>query len=149
MKVIFLTNIVNIGRKDEIKEVSLGFAKNYLLPKKLAKIATPELIKQKEINNQKQKEKLAQEWQKIKEQAQILKNKEFKFLVKVGEKEQLFESINASKILERLAQEKFNISKAQVHLEQPIKKTGVYPVKISFSPEITTEIKIVAEKEIK
>lgn len=149
MKVILLQDIEGLGKKYEIKEVKDGHARNLLLPEKMARAATKEALKwlsdQKEVIEKEVEEDLKKE-QAI---ASNLDGLEVSIAVKVGDEGQLFESINAQKIIEKLKEMGFDIKKSQVKLDNPIKELGDFPVSISLSHNLEAEIKVIilAEKE--
>lgn len=149
MKVILLQDVEDAGKKYEVKEVSDGYARNFLIPNKLAKLATKESLKwldeQKEIIEKEAVEdlKLAQET------ASKIDGLDVNILVKVGDEGQLFESVAAAKISERLKEMGFEVKKSHIKLEEPIKETGEFPVKVSLDHNLEAEINVVisAQKE--
>ena len=147
MKVILLEDIDKIGKKHEIKKVADGFARNFLFPKGLAKLATEKNLKwlgeQKETENEKTKEELG----KFQEVASSLDGLEIPISVKVGEKDQLFETINSQKILDKLKEMGFEIKKTQINLSKPIKELGEFPVKISFDHNLEAEIRVIVTEQ--
>lgn len=147
MKVILLENIKNLGQKYEIKNVKDGYARNFLIPKGLAIPATKEKIewalKQQEIYAKKAEEKL-KEVQKVAEQ---LDGQEVIFNVKIGEKGQLFEAINNTKIAQKLKEMGFEVKKSQILLEEPIKEVGEFQVKIALEEGLEPEITVVVNAE--
>lgn len=149
MLVLLLQNVNKLGNKNEIKNVSDGYAKNFLFPKKLAIKATPELIKKAE----KQKvleEKKQEEVQKLLiEQAKKIEGKRFIIKVKVGEEGQLFEAISAIKIAEKMNQNGFNIDQKQIILKEPIKKIGDHKVSVKFGANLQSTVTVVIDKEDK
>jgi len=147
MKVIILEDIKKLGRKYEIKEVKDGYAKNFLIPRKMAKPATSKAIQWAETQKELRKQKLEQELQKLQEIASKMDGFEIMFPVKVGEKGELFQSINAQKIAEKLKESGFKIKKDQVELKDPIKDIGEFPVKIKFEHNLETEIRVIVNKE--
>ncbi len=147
MKVILLKDIKDLGKKYEIKEVSNGYAKNYLLKRGLAKAATSKEVSKIENFKELERKKKEEEKEKMKETAEKIHNKEFKMKMKVGEKGELFESITPRKIADKLEEEGFQVSKEQVELEEPIKALGEYPVKINFVEDVSSEIKLTIEEE--
>ena len=147
MKVILLENVDKIGKKFQVKNVSDGYARNFLFPKNLAKPATPEALKwlemQEEIGRKKAEENL-----KIAEKAASgIDGAEVAVFVKVRDEGQLFESVNAQKITEKLKEVGVEVKKSQIILENPIKETGEYPVKIKFDHNLEAEIKIIVSEE--
>ncbi|MCX6758622.1 MAG: 50S ribosomal protein L9 [Candidatus Nealsonbacteria bacterium] len=143
MRVILLKNVDKIGKQFEIKDVADGYANNFLLPKGLAKQATKNAMvwakTQREISAKKTEEEL----KVIQQHASSIDGQEVVIQVKVGDKDQLFESINDQKIWDKLKEAGFDIEKKQIDLEEPIKKLGEYPVKIKFSHNLEAEIKVI------
>ena len=147
MKVIFLKDVEKIGKKFEVKEVKDGYARNFLIPQGLVKPATPEALKWLEIQRDIEEKKAEESLKKSQEIASAIVNQEIVIFVKVGEQDQLFESINAQKISERLKELGFDIKKTQIDLPEPIKEIGEFPVKINFEHNLETEIKVIVTKE--
>ena len=147
MKVILLERVKKVGEKLDVKNVSDGYAMNFLLPKKLAVEASEANLKR----FLKQKEKVTEDKQKELEiQKQAIKkinNQEIHLKVKVGDKDQLFESINDKKISEKLKELGFDVNKEDIKLEHPIKDLGIHEVEIDFGNNLKAIIKIKIEKE--
>ena len=147
MKVILLQDIDNLGKKYDIKEVKDGFARNFLIPKNLVKLATKKslklLEKQKEVKTSKDEEEL----KKIQLVASEVDGLEVLIPVKVGEEGQLFESITEQKISDKLKELGFEIKKAQISLDESIKEIGEFPVKIRFEHNLEAEIKVIVTEE--
>lgn len=147
MKVILLQDVDKLGKKYEVKEVKAGFARNSLIPRGLVKPATKEVLawleKQKETEEKKAEEslKMAQGL------ATSLDGLEVVIPVKIGEKEQLFESINSQKILEKLKEMGFEVKKNQIEMQNSIEGVGEYPIKIKFDHNLETEIKVIVTEE--
>lgn len=147
MKIILLKDVDKLGKKYEIKEVKDGFARNFLIPKGLVKPATKEALawleKNKEIEEKKAEEKL----KKVQTFASSLDGVEVLIPVKIGENEQLFESITVQRILEKLREMGFEINKNQIELSKPIEGIGEYPLKIKFDHNLESEIKVIVTEE--
>lgn len=147
MRIILLQDVEGVGKKNEIKEVSDGHARNFLIAKGLAKAATSEALKwletQKEITEKRAEEDL----KKSQEVASSLDDQEVIIPVKVGEDEQLFESINVQKIIDKLKEAGFEIKKNQIELAEPIKELGEFPVKIKLEHNLEAEIRVIIIKE--
>lgn len=148
MKVILLQDVEKTGKKLEVKNVADGFAKNLLIPKGLAKPATKEALKwlemQKEIEGKKSEDAL----KRTQEVASSMEGLEVLISVKVGDAGQLYESITAQKIAERLKEMGYDIKKTQIELKDPIKEIGEFPAKIRFDHNLEAEIRvIVSHKE--
>jgi large subunit ribosomal protein L9 len=147
MKVILLQDVENLGKKYEVKNVKAGHARNFLIPKNLAKPATKEALKWLETQKEIEGKKAEEELKKFQELASILDGQEITIPVKIGKEGQFFESITAQKIWEKLKEHNFEIKKTQIILEEPIKELGEFPVKVKFEHNLETEIKIIVVEE--
>ena len=145
MKVILLKDIEKLGRKYEVKEVKDGFARNFLIPKKLAKIATRENLRWLEDIKKSLQKKAEEELKKVQKLASELDGKELLIELKKGKKGQLFQSINRRFISEELKKIGFYIKKDQILLEEDIKEEGEFPVKIKLPHNLEVEIKLIVQ----
>lgn len=143
MKVILIQDVENLGKKFEIKDVKSGYARNFLIPKGLAKPATKEALKwlsvQKEIQ-----EKMAEE--ALKETQNVvtkIDGLELEIPVKIGDQNQLFEKVTTQKISEKLKEAGYLVSKNQINLDKPIEEIGEYPIKIKFDHNLEGEIRVI------
>ena len=147
MRVILLKNVDDLGSECDVKDVADGYARNFLIPKGLAKIATKKELQQLEA----QKEILAKKEEKKLEQVQEiisrLNMQEVSVSVKTGDEGQLFEAVSSAKIVKALKELGFEVKKDQINLEKPIKELGEFPLKVSFDHGLETEIKIVVVEE--
>ena len=143
MKVILQQDVRGQGKKGQMVEVSDGYARNFLLPKKLAVTATPE-----SINTMKQQEKAkkAQEAAEKAEAEAVSKKLEglmVKISAKAGEGGRLFGAVTAKEISEALAaQHGLNIAKTKLVLEDPIKSCGSYSLKCKLGHEVTGVVNV-------
>lgn len=142
-----MKDIEKLGKKYEIKEVADGFAKNYLIPKGLAKVANEKNLKWLEKQKEKEEKKAEEELKKVQELASSIDGQEIFIPVKVGENGQLFESVTAQKIYEKLKELGFNIKRNQIMLKSPIKELGEFPVVIKFPHNLEAEIKVIVVEE--
>lgn len=145
MKVILLQDVKGTGKKDEIIEVSDGFARNCLFKKKLAVEATSTEINA--ITNKKKAETFHKQeeikaWMEV---AGKLRNKEVTCKIKCGENGKVFGSVNSKEIADELKALGFDIDKKQILLKNPLKSVGVFDVELKFLPEVTTKIKVKIE----
>lgn len=142
-----MQDVEDLGKKYEVKEVKNGHARNFLIPKKLARAATAQAMKwlegQKEVIAQEVEEDL----KKAQELASQLDGMELSIGVKVGDEGQMFESINSQKIVEHLKKMGFEVKKSQVKLSDPIKEIGEYPVSINLDHNLEVEIKVIITSE--
>jgi len=142
-----LNDVEKIGKKFDVKEIKNGYARNFLIPKGLAKPATKEALEwlkvQKEIMEKKAEESLKGFQQTV----SAIDGQEVIVSVKVGDEGQLFESVTAQKISERLKEMGFDIKKSQLELESPIKEVGEFPVKVKFEHNLEAEIRVIIAEE--
>jgi len=147
MRVILLEDVENLGKKYEVKEVKNGYARNFLIPKGLAKLATEEALKWLETQKEIEAKKAEEELKKIQEKATAIDGQEIIIPVKIGEDGQLFESITSQKIAEKLKELGFDVKKTQIDLVEPIKELGEFPIKIKFEHNLEVEIKVIIIEE--
>lgn len=143
MRVILLKDVDKVGKQFETKDVADGYANNFLLPQGLAKQATKNAVIWAKTQLEISAKKTEAELKVIQQQASGIDGQEVAIQVKVGDKDQLFESINDQKICDKLKEAGFEIEKKQIALEEPIKQLGEFPVKIKFSHNLEAEIKVV------
>ncbi len=147
MEVILLEDVKTLGKKGEIVNVSDGYARNMLLPKKLGVEATPKNLNDLKLKKAHQ-QKLAQDnLEAAKEFAKNLEGKEIVLTLKVGEGGKTFGSISAKEISDA-AQEQIGMTldKKKLQLESPIKSLGVTEVPLRLHPEVTGKVKIVVKE---
>ncbi len=147
MKVVLLEDVEKLGKKFEVKEVSDGYARNYLIPKGLAKPATKEVLEWVKIQKEIKEKKAEQELKRVQEMATKVDGQEVVIPVKVGEEGQLYESVGVQKIWEELKKLGFGLKKNQIELEKPIKELGEFPVKVKFDHNLEAEIKVIVVEE--
>lgn len=145
MKVIFFQDVKGTGKRGEIKEISDGYARNFLLPKKLAGVATPEAIKKVGLEKQKHLEAVKQDLAKTQEIASQLQGKEI--VIKAKAKDgKLFGSITAKAIAKELKKDGLEIAEKAIMLE-PIREIGEYEIKIILEHNIEAGVMLFVESE--
>ncbi|NOZ86937.1 MAG: 50S ribosomal protein L9 [Deltaproteobacteria bacterium] len=142
MKVILREDVSDLGSMGEFVEVKPGYARNYLLPKKLAVIATTKNIKQLEhernvIHQRMEKAKL--EAEKL---AKRIESLSVTVAKQVGEEDRIFGSVTAKEIEESLREEGIRINRRNIQLEEPIRSLGVYQVTIKLYKDIMPSLKV-------
>jgi len=147
MKIILLQDVENIGKKDEMKNVANGYARNFLFPKKLAKIATKKAIEELEEQRELEVKKAEEELKAIQETVSKIDGLEIEVPVKVDEEKKLYGSINEMEISKIFKGKGFDIKKKQIKIPQPIKEIGEYPVTILFDHNLEAEIKLIVIEE--
>lgn len=149
MKVILLEDVKGKGKKGELVNVSDGYAKNFLLPKKLAKFADAQALtemKNAEISKQ---HKIEMEKAKATKIAQIINDKTVKIYAKAGQKGRLFGTVTAKEISEEINKTfKVDTDKKKIKLDAPIKAFGTYKTTVRLYAGITAQVYVtVAESE--
>ncbi len=147
MKVILQNDIVNLGDAGDVKEVADGYARNYLLPRKL--VIHWNASSKKAIDHQNHLIKIKKEKRKKGSEKIIeaLKALEIKISAKVGEETKLFGSVTAMDIAKKLKVAGYEIDKRKIILEEPIKELGIYDVSIKLNEGLVASVKVTVEKE--
>jgi large subunit ribosomal protein L9 len=154
MKVIFLKDLSGTSKKGEIKEVSPGFANNFLIPKGFAQVATPQLQAQNEKEAKEQENKKQRELERMQSLKQDLEKRAFTLKVKVGDKGQIFGGVHEKDVAQAIGNKMSarggsalggNLQINQVELEKPIKELGEHQAKIKLGSGIVALVKIVVE----
>lgn len=145
MKVILLTDVKGTGKKGDLVEVSDGFAQNFLLKQKKAKLADNSAINQKQMADNSKQYHYDQDLQKAKDLAQKLKTVELKFQVKAGDNGKIFGSITSAEIADELKKKGFEVSKKQIVLDSPIKFAGKYVIEAKLFVGVVAKLNIVVE----
>lgn len=146
MKVILQKDIANLGEAGDIKEVADGYARNYLLPKKLVIVANEK--SQRAIEHQKKLIKIKKEKRKKQSEklSESLAGIELRIGAQVGEEEKLFGSVTSIDIARELKELGYEIDKRRIHLDEPIKKTGEYDISIKLDEGLHAVIKVYVER---
>ena len=142
MEVILREHVDNLGRRGEIVKVADGYARNYLLPRKLALLATDGNKKQIERERAKFDVKEADEQNAAQAIADRMANVEVVIARKVGETEALYGSVTTSDITEVLAAKGFEIDRRKLQLIEPIKRLGEYDVVLKLHRDVTAHVKV-------
>ena len=138
MKVIFKTDVRGQGKKGELKEVSDGYARNFLLPKGLAEAATQDNLNAMKLRDAAKKKQIEKEKALAQENAKKLEGIVVKIPAKAGDKGRLFGSVTSKEISEALkAQHSIEIEKNKIVQAEPIKSFGSFEVKCKFGYEIS------------
>ena len=147
MEVILREHVDNLGKRGEIVKVADGYARNYLLPRKLALLATEGNTKQIEREREKFEAKEAEEKKGADAMAARMSGLEIAIPRKVGENEVLFGSVTTSDIAAALGAKGFEVDRRKLQLHEPIKKLGEFDVPLKLHREVvaTVKVKVVAE----
>ncbi|MDP2729503.1 MAG: 50S ribosomal protein L9 [Dehalococcoidales bacterium] len=143
MKVIFLQDVPHLARAGEIKEVANGYARNRLIPQKLAILASPESLNTATAKLAVQARKQAQMEEGLVEIANQLEGKELSLEARTGAKERLYGSITAADIATELETATgLVIDKRKIELDEPIHQVGSYEVNIRLGKDIVPRIRV-------
>jgi len=147
MEVILRQTIDKLGRVGEIVTVKNGYARNFLIPRGFAYLATEGNKRRIESEKKLRVAMATAEHADAELLAEALKTVELHFTAKAGEGEKLFGSITSADMASQLAEKGFTIDKRDIELDEPIKMIGVYRVPIRLHHEVKTEIRVWVVKE--
>lgn len=146
MKVIFLKTLKKTAKEGEIKEVSDGYAKNYLIPNKIAVAYTEQNKKMHEISTEKSKQVEEKHIEEAKEIKNKLEKEVFIFKVKTGEKDHVFGTISTKHISDELNKKGYLVDKRKILLDEPLNKLGDYQVRLILHSKVEVILNIRLEK---
>ena len=147
MQIILQEDVEKLGHRGDVVTVKPGYARNFLLPKKLAVEATAGNLKAIERIRTSLAKKAATELEAAQKQSDLLNGVALKFTRKTGENDQMFGSVTSADIAEGLGAQGFKIDKRQAQLSEPLKTIGEFPVTIKVFRDVTAQIKVTVEKE--
>lgn len=143
MKMILLQDVKNLGKKGAVVDVADGYARNYLLPRKLAEAATDGHLRLIDKEKADQVARAQREKEKAEQLAQQMAEKAIPVKVKVGEGGRLFGSVTAADVASALSKSAgMPIDKRKVQLADPIKKLGTYTVTVKLHPKVSAKIQV-------
>ena len=142
MKIILLTNVPKLGQKWDIKDVPFGYAKNFLLVRKLAKVAGSADIKIALTEQKKTEEAAGKKVEELKEFVKKIAGTKLEIKSKADESGTTFGSVGAKEIAEALLGAGFKVAEDSFKIAEPIKKLGEHKVTLEFSPEAKAEISV-------
>ena len=142
MEVILREHVDNLGKRGEVVKVADGYARNYLLPRKLALLATDGNKKQIERERAKFEAKEAEEKKIVTAFADRLANAEVVIARRVGETDALYGSVTTADIAEALAAKGFDVDRRKLVLAEPLKKVGDVEIPVKLHRDVTTTIKV-------
>lgn len=147
MQIILQEDIEKLGARGEVVSVAEGYARNFLLPRKLALEANPGNLKRLEKIRTALAKRTATERDQAQKQAELLKDVALSFSRKAGESDQLFGSVTASDIAEALAAQGFEVDKRRIELAEPIKVVGQYEITAKLVHGVTATFKVNVSRE--
>jgi large subunit ribosomal protein L9 len=148
MQVIFFEDVPNVGKAGQIKEVAAGYARNYLIPRKLAAPARPQDIKDVEVRIKARAKQAAKTETEMKALATVLEGKEITLKARAGAQERLYGSITAADISAGLETSlSTSVDKRKIELAEPIHQLGTYDVPIRLGKDVVTTIRVTVVAE--
>jgi large subunit ribosomal protein L9 len=141
-KILLREDVDDLGARGEIVRVKAGYARNYLLPRKLAVEATASNVKQIEQERAALLKKEAGERATAEAQAEQLRSLVLNFERKAGEQGALYGSVTSMDIAEYLKEKGYEIDRHRIHLREPLKRTGEFSVPVRLHREVTIDLKI-------
>lgn len=148
MKIVLVQDVPTLGKAGEIKEVADGYARNFLVPKGFATMATTGLVKQAKERAEAQRKRDLRSRNDMEAMAQRINGQTVRFVVKVGEMERLYGSITNVDVAEKLsAQIHAEVDRRRVELGDPIKRAGMYSVVVNLGHGLEPRINVVVEGE--
>ena len=148
MKVVLLKDLPGEGQAGQIKDVSRGYARNFLLPRGLALLATPTLIKQAESRLQRERLDESTDREQLVELAQQIEGREIRIRARSGGGERLFGSITAADIADELSRSiGAVIDKRKIDMDKPLRQTGSHEIAVNLAGDLKPQITVVIEEE--
>jgi large subunit ribosomal protein L9 len=147
MQIILQEDVDNLGHRGDVVTVKPGYARNFLLPRKIGIEASSGNMQALERIRTSLAKKTATEMDAAHKQAGLLNGVAVKFARKTGENDQMFGSVTSGDIAEALAAQGFKVEKRQIQLPEPIKTIGEKDITVKVFRDIAAAIKITVEKE--
>jgi large subunit ribosomal protein L9 len=148
MEIILLQDVPNVGEKGQLANVSRGYARNYLLPNKLAEVATPGKVTEFRRREAEQKAREERTAAQAEEFTATLNRTVLTIAAKAGEGDKLFGSVTAADVAAAIWDaRKIHVDKRKVRLEEPLKELGTYQVEIEVADDFVASIKIIVAEQ--
>jgi large subunit ribosomal protein L9 len=147
MEVILREDIEKLGSRGEVVKVAPGYARNFLIPKRLAVAATESNKKIVEQERQAHLRKEAKQIGEAQDLAKIMSGVSVTITQKAGENDQLFGSVGSKDVADALVAKGYSIDRRKIQLDEPIKQLGEFKVPVRLHREVTTEVTVVVAKE--
>ena len=147
MKVIFTEDVPKVGEKWEIKNVATGYARNFLFPKKLAQIATPELVERALVEHKKIEEAGRRKLASVEALITKLDGIELHISAKMDDTGTLFGSVGTKEIIDSLKKAGIDMKDSSFNVQKVIKEKGEHTVVLEFSDGLEAEIKVIIDPQ--
>ena len=148
MKVILLTDVKSLGKQGDIVNVSDGYARNMILPKKLGVEATPKNLNDLKLKKANEDRIAQEQYEAAKELGKEIEAGKIEVSIKTGEGGKAFGSVSSKEIAAEVkSQMDLDIDKKKIQLKEPIKTLGTHTVSIRLHPKVTADLKVVVTEE--
>ena len=148
MEVLLLKDVEQLGEAGEIKRVSNGYARNFLIPRGLAVIATPGAVRQAELQLESEARRQAKELDEAQALAQALDGRTVTFQARAGESDRLYGSITNANIADALSEQvEQEVDRRKIEMDEPLKELGTHAVTIRLAPGAVAKVTVVIERE--
>lgn len=147
MKIILLDDVPALGHRGEVRDVSDGYARNYLIPKRLALLASPSNLKNIEQITKRQEVIAHKAKAEAQSQAQIIETLACSLARQASEEGKLYGSVSAQDLATFLSQNGIHVEKRRVGLDEPIKEIGEHSIPIRLHPEVTAALRVSVSRE--
>jgi large subunit ribosomal protein L9 len=141
-ELILMADVEGLGLEGETVKVSEGYARNHLIPHKLAVPVTKAALKRLEKNKLEREARHLKELEVAQSLAQTLEKVSCTITAKVGENDKLFGSVTVADIIASLKQQGIELDKRKIQMAEPIRELGVFPVKIKLHPQVEVFLKV-------
>jgi large subunit ribosomal protein L9 len=147
MKIILLEDVTSLGRRGEVRDVADGYARNYLLPHKLALPATNANLKNLEGIKARQESQAAKALAGARAQASTIEALHLAVARQASDEDRLFGSVGRNDVAMFLAEHGLDIERRRIALDEPIKTLGEFHVPIRLHPDVTADLKVTVSRE--
>ena len=148
VKLILTDSVASLGEAGDLVDVKVGFARNYLLPKQKAILATESKVRELEHHKRVVMEKVAKEMKTLEAVRDRLQSTSLEIAARVGDEGRLFGSVTAAQIAELLAEKGSEIERRRIVLEEPIKEAGEHRVSIRLHRDMIAEVALTVLPEV-
>jgi large subunit ribosomal protein L9 len=146
MKAILSKSVPGLGETGEVVEVSPGYFRNFLMPRKLAIEATDKNLVVVKQSKEQEARAAMREQREAEHLAEKMAKLPIRVALKAGENDRLFGSVTAADIADKLHEAGYDFDKRKIALDEPIKRLGLYTVHVKIHPKVEAKIKVLVEK---
>ncbi|MFA5047803.1 MAG: 50S ribosomal protein L9 [Patescibacteria group bacterium] len=144
MKVILIKDTKEVGKRGEVKEVADGYARNFLFPRRLAELATPDNINKQKEQQEKQAKSAVKDLKLVQGVANGLQGQIIEIMGKTNNDGRFYAAISAAVLAKKIKEKGFDVDKKAIIMLEPIKEIGEYPITINLDHGLEVEITVIA-----